>query len=382
MRGPMRRLVTRIATVVALSTVFVGGIGVTAAQASDPTITSFNPTSGSIGTLVTITGTHFNSPVANDVEFDGHNAGTFTVVNDNTITATVPSSGTDGPIQVTNADGTATSSNDFNVTQSNAPTITAFNPTSGPIGTLVTINGTHFNSPAVNDVEFDNHNAASFTVVSDTRITATVPSSGTDGPIQVTNANGTATSSNDFNVTQSPRPTITSFTPTSGPVGTSVMITGANLTGASAVRFNQVRATIFTVNSGTQIRATVPTGATTGHVSVTTPGGTATSTANFTVRNTHARSVTLNLNGHLTSTGSVIAADGFDPCENGVTVKIQKRRLGGGWRTVRTTSTDGSGDYQVGIPDRPGVYRALAPREGTDGDVCSKDKSPRRRHRH
>ena len=30
MRGPMRRLVTRITTVVALSTVFVGGIGVTA----------------------------------------------------------------------------------------------------------------------------------------------------------------------------------------------------------------------------------------------------------------------------------------------------------------------------------------------------------------
>jgi hypothetical protein len=115
---------------------------------------------------------------------------------------------------------------------------------------------------------------------------------------------------------------------------------------------------------------------------VTTPGGTATSTANFTVRTTHARSVTLNLNGHLTATGSVIAADGFDACEDGVTVKIQKRRLGGGWRTVRTTSTNGSGDYQVGIPDRPGAYRALAPRAGTDSEVCSKDKSPRRRHRH
>ena len=382
MRAPMRRLPGRLSTVVVLSALFVGMLGVTAAQAADPTITSFTPTSGPIGTTVTITGTHFNSPVVTDVEFDDRNAETFTVVNDTRITATVPSNGTDGPIQVTNADGTATSSSDFNVTQSNSPTITSFNPTSGPIGTLVTINGTHFNSPVVTDVEFDDRNAGTFTVVNDTRITATVPSNGTDGPIQVTNAAGTATSSTNFNVTQSPRPTITSFTPTVGPIGTSVVITGTNLTGATRVRFNGVRAATFTVNSNTQITATVPTGATTGHLSVTTPGGTATSTANFTIRTTHARSVTLGLNGHLTARGSVIAADGFDACENGVPVKIQKRRLGGGWRTVRTTSTDGSGNYQVGIPDRPGSYRAVAPRAGTDSDVCSKTKSPRRRHRH
>ena len=70
--------------------------------------------------MVTITGTNFNTPVVNDVEFDNHNAGTFTVVNDTTITATVPNNGTDGPIQVTNADGTATSSTDFNVIRARA----------------------------------------------------------------------------------------------------------------------------------------------------------------------------------------------------------------------------------------------------------------------
>ena len=187
MRGPIRRLPTRLSTVAALTTLFVGVLGITAAQAADPTITSFNPTSGPIGTSVTITGTHFNSPVVTDVEFDDHNAGTFTVVNDTTITATVPNDGTDGRIQVTNADGTATSSTAFNVTQA-PPTITSFNPTSGPIGTSVTITGTHFNSPVVTDVEFDNHNAGTFTVVNDTTITATVPNDGTDGRIQVTNS--------------------------------------------------------------------------------------------------------------------------------------------------------------------------------------------------
>src|SRR5207245_2696895 len=79
-----------------------------------------------------------------------------------------------------------------------------------------------------------------------------------------------------------PAPTITSFTPTSGPVGTPVTITGTNFTGASAVRFNGTSAN-FTATSSTSISATVPSGATTGPLSVTTPGGTATSASSFTV---------------------------------------------------------------------------------------------------
>src|SRR5437867_2889565 len=54
-------------------------------------------------------------------------------------------------------------------------------------------------------------------------------------------------------------PTITSFTPASGVVGTSVTTSGTNFTGATAVRFNGVSAS-FTVNSATTIQATVPGG--------------------------------------------------------------------------------------------------------------------------
>jgi RHS repeat-associated protein len=78
-------------------------------------------------------------------------------------------------------------------------------------------------------------------------------------------------------------PTITSFSPPSGVVGTSVTITGTNFTGATATKFNGTSATSFTVNSSTQITATVPTGATTGTISVTTPYGTATTSTSFTV---------------------------------------------------------------------------------------------------
>ena len=82
--------------------------------------------------------------------------------------------------------------------------------------------------------------------------------------------------------TTPPAPALTSFVPTSGPVGTSVTITGSNLSGATAVKFNGTTAA-FAVNSDTQITATVPAGATTGTISVTTPGGTATSSASFTI---------------------------------------------------------------------------------------------------
>jgi IPT/TIG domain len=81
-----------------------------------------------------------------------------------------------------------------------------------------------------------------------------------------------------------PAPSITSFTPTAGPIGTSVVIIGTNFSGTGftteSVTFNGVTAP-FTVNSATQITATVPTGATSGLIRVTTPGGTATSSANF-----------------------------------------------------------------------------------------------------
>jgi hypothetical protein len=85
-----------------------------------------------------------------------------------------------------------------------------------------------------------------------------------------------------FTLTGPPAPAVTSFSPTSGAVGTAVTITGSNFTGATAVKFNGTGAT-YTVNSDTQITATVPSGATTGPIAVTTPTGTGTSTSSFTV---------------------------------------------------------------------------------------------------
>ncbi|WP_201978010.1 IPT/TIG domain-containing protein [Hymenobacter rubidus] len=71
-----------------------------------------------------------------------------------------------------------------------------------------------------------------------------------------------------------PAPTLTSLNPTSGPVGTSVTLTGTNLSSATSVRFNGTAATVFAVVNATTVTAFVPVGATTGPATITTAGGT------------------------------------------------------------------------------------------------------------
>ena len=72
-----------------------------------------------------------------------------------------------------------------------------------------------------------------------------------------------------------PVPTVTGLSPSSGPNGTSVAITGTGFTAASTVKFGTAAAN-FVVSSSTGITATAPTGTGTVDVTVTTPGGTST----------------------------------------------------------------------------------------------------------
>lgn len=121
--------------------------------------------------------------------------------------------------------------------------------------------------------------SGALTILSDTYATAKITTGATTGVITVEEPGGNLKTLQTFKIT----PAIKSFTPTSGPVGTSVVITGTSLQQASAVKFGGTAATIFTVNSDTQVTATVPAGAVTGKISITTPGGTANSSGIFTV---------------------------------------------------------------------------------------------------
>jgi gliding motility-associated-like protein len=75
-------------------------------------------------------------------------------------------------------------------------------------------------------------------------------------------------------VTQLPQPTITSFAPTTAKSGETVVITGTNLGGTSAVKLGGVNARSFTVVSATEVRAIVGKNATvTTDIEVTTGAG-------------------------------------------------------------------------------------------------------------
>lgn len=147
--------------------------------------------------------------------------------------------------------------------------------TSGKVGTKVGILGQGFTSAT--GVRFGTGPGA-FTVVSDTFLIAAPAAGATTGKVTVLEPSGNLLTPQRFKVL----PSITGFSPASGPVGTVVVISGMSLLQTAAVKFGTVAAS-FTVNSNSQVTATVPAGAVTSKISITTAGGTAISASSFTV---------------------------------------------------------------------------------------------------
>jgi hypothetical protein len=225
--------------------------------------------SAKVGATVEILGQGFTS--ATGVTFDGV-AAKFDNISDTYMTAVVPAGAKTGVVTVKTFTSTMTGDRTFLV----VPQITSFTPTSGKVGTLVTITGVSLTQTTAVTI---GGKAATFTIKSDTQVTATVPAGAKTGAaISITTAGGTA-SFGKFVVV----PEITSFSPPSGPVGTSVTITGNSFTGTTKVTFGGVAATSYKAISDTQVDALVPAGAATGTIAVTTAGGTGTSAGKFTV---------------------------------------------------------------------------------------------------
>ncbi|MEP7341034.1 MAG: putative Ig domain-containing protein, partial [Acidobacteriota bacterium] len=154
-----------------------------------PTADSLSPVGASVGDTVTITGTNLIG--VTDVKFNnGVNgvAATFNVVNAVTITATVPAGAVNGPITLEKAGCADADSPTFTIIgAANCPTVAGINPTLASVGSIVTLTGTNFTG--ANDVLFKGPArqfiTATFTVVNDTTITATVPFGASFGPVLV-----------------------------------------------------------------------------------------------------------------------------------------------------------------------------------------------------
>lgn len=142
------------------------------------------------------------------------------------------------------------------------PVLKSFFPASGSTGTAVTINGENLNG--VTGISFGNVPASSFKVISSSKIIAVV-GPGETGGIGVTSPYGTFTTPG-FTYTAPPAsrpPSISSFSPAAGHIGTLVTITGSDFDPEiknNIVLFGSARAVVLFAST-TQLTCTVPAGA-------------------------------------------------------------------------------------------------------------------------
>jgi uncharacterized repeat protein (TIGR03803 family) len=149
---------------------------------------------GNVGAKVGMFGQGFST--ASVVKFGGVASTSVTLEGTTYLTAVVPAGAHTGAVTVTTGATILTSSKTYKV----KPKITSFTPLNGPVGTLVTINGTGMVQTSA--VKFGTTAATTFTVVSDSQVTAVVPSGLAPGAvtISITSPGGTVVSTTKFTV--------------------------------------------------------------------------------------------------------------------------------------------------------------------------------------
>ena len=245
-----------------------------------PTFTSIAPASGFQGATVpvTLTGTNFFAGSTVATNNPGIAVGGVSVVSETQITASfaIAANANLGAANVTVTTlGGTTSAVSFTVAPP-PPTLTSVSPASGAQAASVplTLTGASFLTGATVATGNPGITVNNVSVTSSTQITATftIAANAATGPanITVTTANGTSAPVT-FAVTPPP-PGITNLLPTSGAVGSVVVINGTGFgasQGSSKVTFNSVDAGAASSWADTSITVTVPSAATTGNVVVT-----------------------------------------------------------------------------------------------------------------
>jgi predicted small lipoprotein YifL len=224
---------------------------------------------------VIISGSSFTGVTA--VKFSNNVSATFTVDSNSQITTTVPVGAVSGPITLTRPGCGDVQTTSFTVIP--CPSVSGINPATGLIGSTVIISGSSFTGVTV--VKFSNNVSALFSVDSNSQITTTVPVGAVSGPITLTRPGCGDVQTASFTVI--PCPTVSGISPSSGLIGSSVIISGSSFTGVTAVKFSNNVSATFTIDNNNQITATVPVGAVSGPITLTRPGCGDVQTTSFTV---------------------------------------------------------------------------------------------------
>lgn len=279
------------------------------------TITSLSPSSGGAGDTVTVVGSNFGSTQGTGgVTFGGRTA-TISSWSDSSVTAVVPSRAATGNLILKAGSGVSSNGILFTV----LPVISDVSPNSGAVGSLITITGSSFGGSG-GTVSFNGVSAPYVISWNPTSIIAPVPAGATSGNVVITTSGGTASNALSFAVV--PPPNITSLSPGSGPIGSSVVISGTNFgatQGWGSVTFNGTDATIASW-SDTSISATVPVGATSGSVVVTAFGGVSSAGVSFIVATPGPIISTLNPANGPVGTSVTISGTGFGSTQGLVSI--------------------------------------------------------------
>ncbi len=175
-----------------------------------PSISSFTPTRGNLGSSVTIAGERFDgrAPSRNTVRFTrtggGFTDAVVTFASRTQLIVTVPADAATGPITVQTEGGSATSAANFEVI-ANTPIISDFNPKNGTVGAEVTLTGTALKAdtgPTVVTFAGGNNSRlpALVTFVTPTSVRTLVPNGAVTGVIDLTNNFGHAATATAFTV--------------------------------------------------------------------------------------------------------------------------------------------------------------------------------------
>jgi hypothetical protein len=170
--------------------------------------------------------------------------------------------------------GTATLTDAYTHLAPAAPPLSSLSPTSGPTSGCSVVRITGSGLAVATGVTFDGSAGTSFTVDSDTQITVTNPAGAAGAAdVVVLSPNG---GSSPGTFAYAAVPTVTSLTPTSGPIagGTTVTITGTGFIDATSVRFDGVSGPFTIVDDTTITTTSPPHSAGAVDVTVANPGGT------------------------------------------------------------------------------------------------------------